>query len=170
MSTVIEYSAEKYTEDRVCGTCVECCTGCLSTQVYEYQVSKNSPCHFLDLCEKNCSIYENRPQVCKDYKCLWLEQKVLLPNWMKPEYSKVLISNWFVTTKDKKQLNFWAAVECGQIISSEALNWLFRTCKNIGMNLSYEVNGTKHFIGDEDFLNHVQNTNGNIFHDFSLSN
>lgn len=156
------YSAEKYGEERTCGTCTECCNGYLTAQVYEYQLGANNPCHFLDLCEKKCSIYENRPQLCKDYKCAWLDMKVLIPNWMKPEYSKVIITPRNINFNGKP-IEFWAVIECGQTMSSEVLNWVFRTCKMLGINLTYKLNGADYYIGNEEFMQFVNERNGNLY-------
>lgn len=56
-----------------CGECVECC--------YAFKVEDwKEACEECKYEDKGCSIYEDRPQVCKDYECAWLGQ----PNGHKP--------------------------------------------------------------------------------------
>lgn len=157
------YSAEKYSEDRTCDTCTECCMGYLTGQIHEYQMAINNPCHFLDLCEKNCSIYDHRPQLCKDYRCAWLDQKVLIPNWMKPEYSKVIITQRQSKLDDVRTIDYWSVTECGQTMSSEVLNWIFNTCKIMQINLTYKLNGADYHIGSDEFMQFIKDRRGNIF-------
>jgi Fe-S-cluster containining protein len=46
------------------------------------------PCVFL--VDTECVVYEDRPQVCKDYQCAWSQG--LMSEEMKPTISKVMIS------------------------------------------------------------------------------
>ena len=38
-----------------------------------------------------CNIYEDRPQQCRDFVCLWMQDTTISPDW-KPEISKIVLS------------------------------------------------------------------------------
>jgi uncharacterized cysteine cluster protein YcgN (CxxCxxCC family) len=75
---------------RNCDGCVACCNGTLSAMIGDHEVYRGSPCPHIS-CEKlNCSIYNDRPEVCKQFRCLWLIQDDI-PEWMKPSNSGILL-------------------------------------------------------------------------------
>jgi hypothetical protein len=45
---------------------------------------------------KGCKIYDDRPEVCVTFKCIWLESqtkvKPPMPAWMRPDKSKVMLA------------------------------------------------------------------------------
>ena len=49
-----------------CGDCTACCSVFV---IDELQKPKNTLC---SNCKGGCSIYQSRPQTCKDYKCAYL--------------------------------------------------------------------------------------------------
>lgn len=53
----------------ICGECTVCCT--LSV-VEELDKGPGETCKYCVL-QKGCSIYEKRPQVCKDFECAYLQ-------------------------------------------------------------------------------------------------
>jgi hypothetical protein len=72
------------TNGRSCGTCDMCCTGTLGLPIIQGHIpERKKPCHFLNI-ETKCTIYADRPFVCKNYKCLWLADEAI-PDFMKPE-------------------------------------------------------------------------------------
>ena len=83
-------------EFRPCGDCTACCTGALIGKAYGNWFNPGNPCVFL--VEQKCSIYETRPQACRNYQCAWSQG--LFPDWMKPTESNVLVS---VEQKDDNQ-------------------------------------------------------------------
>jgi len=50
-----------------CGDCTVCCT---STKVPELKKPERTKCKY---CEKGCSIYDQRPQSCAEFECLYLK-------------------------------------------------------------------------------------------------
>ena len=61
---------------RECGTCTKCCDGTTSVggDIFGHIYGNGKPCHFLNLTEKKCGIYKDRPNdPCKTYKCMWLK-------------------------------------------------------------------------------------------------
>lgn len=95
---------------RECGECVACCSGTLLAKIHSNEMGAGKPCVFL--VKSKCSIYEDRPQVCKDFQCAWLQG--LMSDSMKPTMSNVMIS---VETKDKKQ--FLRVIELSNDVKDE---------------------------------------------------
>jgi hypothetical protein len=73
--------------ERSCGTCTMCC------KVFRIPVLNKQEGKWCQHCAigKGCGIYEDRPQQCRDFMCLWLQDQTLLPDW-KPEVSKIVLS------------------------------------------------------------------------------
>lgn len=53
-------------QSRECGECAACCS---ILGVHEIDKPKNTPCPHQT--GKGCSVYENRPNSCRTYQCLW---------------------------------------------------------------------------------------------------
>ena len=58
-------------EKRSCGSCYMCCT---LMGVPEIDKKDGEPCKYAKKgpCKDACTIYETRPQACRDFECLWL--------------------------------------------------------------------------------------------------
>jgi len=156
MKEAQEFSAEKYGKIRKCGTCTECCKGYLDYgSIFEYQYVPKVSCHFLDEC-KQCTIHKDRPDVCRDYQCMWLYNSVMFPEWMKPEHSGVIISNCdIISNENEPPLHYWLVVECGKKIQPHVLNWLLTNSHFLGINLHYYVDGIEYFMGDQRFNEYI---------------
>lgn len=83
--------AMKQTKGRECGSCTFCCGPVYSIseqkvpftidrkthkaiptdEPVSFSKSQGATCQFCEV--DGCGIYEHRPQVCRDYTCLWLE-------------------------------------------------------------------------------------------------
>ena len=71
---------------RSCGECNACCA-------YYAIADLNKPAR--SLCQHwktpgGCSIYDTRPQVCRDYYCVWL-QNATLDDWWRPDRSGFIL-------------------------------------------------------------------------------
>jgi hypothetical protein len=75
-------------EFRECGDCTICCDGHLIGDAKGVPFGDGTPCSFL--IEKKCTIYSDRPQVCRNYQCAW--SQFVLPEWMKPNICGILVS------------------------------------------------------------------------------
>ena len=76
------------TDFRECGECNECCKWLSISDVHGHDVKPGKPCFFL--CEeKNCTIHQERPEVCKGYQCAWSQG--VLPQWMKPNKINAIV-------------------------------------------------------------------------------
>lgn len=73
-------------ESRTCGTCTLCCR---LPDIDHFDKPANAWCsHCVE--GQGCSIYANRPSLCRDFLCLWRTDDSLPPAW-DPEISKMMI-------------------------------------------------------------------------------
>ena len=125
---------------RSCDGCTKCCEGWLWSEAYGHKFWPGRPCHFM--CEKGCSIYENRPiDPCKNFKCEWLENNNI-PEWMKPSVSNVII---YKRNEDGKDLLEFT--EAGSRLDPRILSWIFMNFvdEKIG-NVKYQLDGGWNYI------------------------
>lgn len=55
----------------ICGTCSLCCTLC---SVADINKANGVACEY---CADGCSIYDERPQGCRDFNCAYVQMKVV---------------------------------------------------------------------------------------------
>ena len=135
---------------RNCDGCTECCKGYIVGEAHGKPFYPGRPCHYVG--EKGCTIYKKRPQTCASFKCEWLTNEELFPEWFKPNQSKLLI----VSTVTKSGLQYYRVIECGQKINAEHLNYLFLNVVNKGLNLHVQINGGVAYYGSSKFLEDVK--------------
>lgn len=70
---------------RECGTCTVCC---YATAVPDLNKPVNTWCHNCSI-GKGCKIYDDRPQQCRDFNCLWLKSP-WIPDELRPDRSGVM--------------------------------------------------------------------------------
>ena len=74
---------------RKCGDCAICCYHCNVPEM-------DSPAG--QMCSKNtgkgCSIYEDRPAICRPFQCLWLQQEQI-PDSLRPDRCGVMFETPF---------------------------------------------------------------------------
>jgi uncharacterized protein len=78
---------------RTCGECTLCCK---VLGVGELNKPSGRQCDLVQI-GKGCGDYENRPQSCHDFECLWLVSTIM-PDTMRPDRTKAV----FTLTKDDK--------------------------------------------------------------------
>lgn len=140
---------------RECGTCSMCCQGWLTGNIYEYTMGPHNPCHFVEDNSPGgcCKIYEHRPAMCSGYQCVWLQQPIAFPEWMKPEKSKVIVTQRTVEDAvTKEEMVYWQIKECGEKIDSAVLNWIIRNVQSYKVNAQYEVGGQWYYMGSDSFM------------------
>ena len=139
---------------RTCGECTECCRWLSGTlQIGESVIPfyPGRPCHFVST--KGCTIYSSRPHdPCATYKCGWLENPVMFPEWLKPSLSKIIASKLTTTTG----IEYYRINECGQKIDSTALNYLILFSLNNFVNLNIQVGGGWSNYGSAEFLRDIE--------------
>lgn len=82
------------------GTCGSCTACCRVFAIPEIGKPINVWCTFCDI-GVGCKIYKDRPQVCHEFMCLWLEsqqQETPMHPDLRPDKSRVVIS---ATTSEK---------------------------------------------------------------------
>ena len=136
---------------RECGECTKCCEGSLLLTVKGRKVSKSTPCHFLSSLNKcgGCTIYEERPEVCRDFRCEWLENPEI-PEWMKPS-----LVNTIIIDQDQADVRYFEVVETDGKIDSVVLNWIILFAIRNKINLRYSVNGDMNNFGTAEFIDYV---------------
>jgi len=82
---------------RSCGQCNECCT---ALGVPEIQKTTFHTCSHV--VEHKCDIYANRPEVCRIYKCAWLQD--VLPGPERPDRVGVVIDRTQSTLNLEKRI------------------------------------------------------------------
>ena len=132
-------------EKRSCGSCTKCCEGYLLGEALGHAFYPGKPCHFIAI-GKGCTVYDERPQEpCVSYRCLWISNDEL-PEWMKPNKINVII--------DKRTLDgieYLKVTEAGNALSTKVLSWLVQYALKTNLNLSWEVDGERYWIGNPEF-------------------
>ena len=137
--------------ERECGDCSMCCQGFLQADIHGYSMSPGVPCHFAGQTScGGCTIYEDRPEVCQGYQCLW-KISPQLPEWMKPNKADVLITSDQLEVNGKNQ-PFISVKEGFNHIRGDVLNYILRTCLAHDLNVTYEVHGAWYWQGDDDWV------------------
>ena len=118
-----------------CGTCTKCCDGTTVGGVIRgHGFGNKKPCYFLDISNKNCSIYKDRPEhPCKSYTCMWLKYEDV-PLWMKPENSNVT-----VTASEYKGNKFLILNATSNDYSAKVLSYVINYASKNNMNLIYDL-------------------------------
>lgn len=76
------------TEFRPCGDCTGCCQGILAVNVHGNLAQGRRPCYFL--VDNKCTIYNERPNVCRKYQCAWSQG--ILDEDMRPDKCGIMVS------------------------------------------------------------------------------
>ena len=103
------------TASRPCGTCNACCVGFLTAKIYGTPMKSGRPCKFLD---KNCSIYNFRPQLCKDYICEW-KGNPIVPDRFKPNNSNVIMH-----IREKEGYDYLQVFDRNKELHKELYDWI----------------------------------------------
>jgi uncharacterized protein len=75
---------------RSCGECSSCCR-LLEITVERAPGFEKPAGEWCKHCVKpGCGIYASRPQLCKDFRCLWLDDERLGPEW-RPDVSGLIL-------------------------------------------------------------------------------
>lgn len=94
---------------RKCNECILCC---LVLEISPLKKAANEPCKF---CDKGCKIYDERPEPCKDFECLWLKDKSI-PDNLRPDRCGVVFEklgdyDTCLALVDPKRQNAWRSKE-----------------------------------------------------------
>jgi len=119
------------TTPRSCTPCTACCDGWLQLSVNNQQIGFANPCTHIS--DKGCGIYTDRPvDPCQNFMCAWVNKNSLLPDWMRPDLSKViLIHNKYIWN----QLPVSALVSIEETINEDVLSWAAKHVLAAGDNI-----------------------------------
>ena len=95
-----------------------------------HEIPLGKPCFFLKI-GGNCGDYDNRPQQCKAYKCLWLEDESV-PDYMKPENSNAILD-----IGEIDGIKYLRLSKSGAGYDSKVLNYAKQYAKDHQMSLVY---------------------------------
>lgn len=144
--------------ERKCGECTLCCQGWLIADVYGHRLMPGSPCHFMG---NSCAIYNDRPNVCRDFRCVWLEDSNFsIPEWMKPSLSNVIIFRKKWGHNDEH--TYLVAIECGEKMRPEILHWIINYCDSNRIDLEYQFNDQIHRRGCTEFKEYMINVSDRL--------
>lgn len=130
---------------RTCNGCTKCCEGWLSGEAKGIPFFKGRPCQFVSI-GKGCSIYKDRPlEPCTTYQCGWIKNPDI-PEWMKPSEVDAIVD--FRELDGMKYLNI---VESGKPLSVSVLGWCIQYATNKGLNLVWEYEGGRNWVGTKEF-------------------
>lgn len=132
---------------RSCDGCTKCCEGFLSGEAEGKTFYPGKPCHFVAL-GTGCAIYAKRPKdPCVSYVCAWRSGDEL-PVWMKPSEVDAIV--------DRRATNDGSAYlyvhEAGRRLDSRVLSWMIEYALATGQNLTWELDGGKHWVGTPAFV------------------
>lgn len=135
---------------RNCQPCTACCDGWLRIQVNGRAVLPGRPCPHST--GSGCNDYAHRPfDPCVMFHCGWRIDNSPLPEWMKPDNSKVIVllskASWRGVPVD-------LAVPVGRRIPPRALNWLKQFAQKHGRALVYseQVVESGQYTGKQDYF------------------
>ena len=129
---------------RECGTCTRCCEGYLFGEINGNKFYNGRPCHYVSP-GKGCTIHEDRPAMCRAFKCAWLSD-TRVPEWLKPELSDAIMSFTAV-----EGIPYLSLLEAGKKMDSKVLSWVFLFAMENLYNLAYQVEGGMNTMGSNEF-------------------
>ena len=143
------------TNNRSCGDCTACCEGYLPGQAGVHSFYPGRKCFYLSD-GVGCSIYKDRPEdPCKLYKCEWLNDNKNIPEWLKPNLSKVIITKRIIGN-----MEYFDMIEAGQKMDSNILSWFFfKYIDGTFPNICYKISGGSNYFGSKDFIERMNTKN-----------
>jgi len=116
---IAEREIERSFSYNPCGSCRACCiTPYANDPEYAFVKPSHSPCK--NLCASGCSVYENRPNVCRKFECLWLKSQRgnrPMPKELRPDKAGA-----FLTDNDEGAIR--VHVEKGRDTSPQLNRWM----------------------------------------------
>ena len=138
---------------RSCGQCRACCT---SLAIAALDKAMYEPCkHLAEAPMKGCSIYETRPQDCREWSCAWLLGQVDDPH-LRPDRCGVVMS----IRKTERYGNVWClwTTETDEQFDSADVSNIIATLLSLRQTVCLIFrDGSKQFMrdGDDGFYERV---------------
>jgi hypothetical protein len=115
---------------RPCGECTACCDGNLKSNSHGNVFAKRNPCVFL--VHKVCSVYNDRPNTCRNYQCAWSQQ--LIDEDLRPDKSGVLVS---VENRPNSDKQFLKVMEIKEHVDFETHNKIIQSVERLGAEMEF---------------------------------
>lgn len=133
MKKTIDVEIPTEISERHCKPCTACCDGWLQISIHGVSVYPGKPCPHST--GRGCDDYVNRPrEPCATFSCDWVKAGSPLPQWMKPNVAKVIVTFDKIKWRDKQAIY---AAPVGREIPDRALNWLKDYAKKNDIPLVY---------------------------------
>lgn len=125
-----------------CGTCTLCC------KLLDIPALKKPQYEWCEHCKvgEGCTIYETRPEPCRDFACVWLEsqtQKNPLPAELRPDRCKMVLT----FTPDRKDVLGYCDPAAPDAWKGAPLR-LLQVIAQQGQRVMFG-NGREHFVIDQ---------------------
>jgi len=117
--------------DRSCGECHACC---VVLRIEDLNKEMYVPCSNIvtDGCG-SCSIYNTRPEVCRSFRCMWLDNREFFPDDFRPD--KIGVMFYGELNKESKKVIVAAEFESGAINKSRVQEKINKLVKNFSIDL-----------------------------------
>lgn len=116
-------------KDLSCGECTACCC---AFEIEEINKPDRTPCPSLLKGKCGCSIYEHRPDTCKQFKCLWVQNLVFKGDVRyRPDNLGVILTNMDTPTLFLKGLMGVFPVDHTKPFPRQALKFLWEIQKTV---------------------------------------
>jgi len=130
---------------RQCGSCTKCCEGWLQADIYGHKMFPGKHCNFLK--QSKCTIYDNRPDVCRDFECGWLrDDGTLFDEWTRPD----IVNHILVFTR-QIGCSWYEIVPAQETISLTFLSYILSIAKQHDINIKYRLGESFVLIGSDEF-------------------
>ena len=131
---------------RSCGSCTICCSGALRLKVKGHAIEPGKPCPYSS--GAACTIYSDRPDVCRAFVCGWLRDDSPLPAQYRPDKIGIIVIfarfRWRTFPVD-------LAIATEENIDQHAKNWLERFCYERKRPLIFQQGGLCYAYGPAQF-------------------
>ena len=137
-------------EQRSCQPCTACCEGHLELGEALQADGKSSACKHC--ASSGCGIYESRPvEPCQQFECLWLVTDSPLPDWMRPNDSRAIVT---LNRKKKNDRPVLVALQMDSHLPKRTMRWLKEFSALYTLPLAVVKKSEVQVVGSsEDFFN-----------------
>ena len=133
---------------KTCSGCNECCKGWLIGNAFESKFSPFNPCKYLQ--NSSCSIYSERPDICKGFNCEWIINSDM-PESLKPStVNTIVIPKFF---HNQKYLVFLPSTEI--LLTTTLMKWANEQYQSGKSFIVLYNNGHRLIRGPDSFVDYA---------------
>lgn len=135
---------------RQCGSCNICCEGWFGGDINGHKLQIGNPCPHKQ--NSGCSIHEKRPELCRQFNCIWLERSDIFDESLRPDKTRTIGSRRWIN-----DLEFVLLREASKPLDPETLSIIFTEFyKERIKNLIWQVGEKWYIIGSPIFVEQAQ--------------